>query len=410
MDTTTEEPTIAKLVPDLPRLRVFDEELTKYETNYPPIQSIKMVDKNTYLGVEVEIENVRTWLGVSPYWTMTEDGSLRNSGREFITPPIKAWRLEHALETLYNKEINSDTEFSERCSIHVHMNIRTLTVNQLEALIVTYMVFEKVLYEWVGQNRYQNVFCVPLCETTLGSKLHGLIFSKNPMVHGWQKYTGLNLLPITEKGTIEFRQMYGTKDIQETLMWVNMLLSLKIFALRQTPEYIWEKISSLNTTSQYRMFGEEVFGELIHTLYTDTYNNNVANCISYVKRCCFQNNFQLLLKIHPESPLFKKITSNVKKNTLFSSTSLEDIPEEEEARITPNPSRWEPAFRMPPAINIEEILDRMNARGQQLQETQPARPQPQPSNTSLNGLEGTNTPVRPIRVTPRPRNPAERNF
>lgn len=368
-----------------------------------------MVDKNTYLGVEVEIENVRTWLGVSPYWTMIEDGSLRNSGREFITPPIKAWRLEHALETLYNKEINSDTEFSERCSIHVHMNIRTLTVKQLEALIVTYMVFEKVLYEWVGQNRYQNVFCVPLCETTLGSKLHGLIFSKNPMVHGWQKYTGLNLLPITEKGTIEFRQMYGTKDIQETLMWVNMLLSLKVFALRQTPEYIWEKISSLNTTSQYRMFGEEVFGELIHTLYTDTYNNNVANCISYVKRCCFKNDFQYLLKIHPESPLFKKINSNVKKSTFFTDTFLEDIPEEE-ARTTPNLSRWESTLQVSPAINTDEIINRIYARAQQLQETQPAPPQPRVSDTLLNMLERTDVPARVIRVTPRPRNPAERNF
>ena len=49
---------------------------------------------------------------------MIEDGSLRNNGREFITPPIRAWRVEHALVQLFTNELNSDIEFSERTAMH----------------------------------------------------------------------------------------------------------------------------------------------------------------------------------------------------------------------------------------------------------------------------------------------------
>lgn len=78
------------------------------------------------------------------------------------------------------------------------MNIRTLTVEQLEALIITYLVFEKALFTFVGNNRYSNIFCVPIVETDIGENLLPLITDKHPQV-AWQKYTALNLLPIMQK-------------------------------------------------------------------------------------------------------------------------------------------------------------------------------------------------------------------
>ena len=155
MEDSSEDLTIAKMV-QLPRLKVFDQELASWEETNLYKNKYPIVDKNTYIGIEVETENVKRFNQHSPYWRMIEDGSLRNSGREFITPPIRAWRVEHALVQLFDHELNSDIEFSERTSIHIHMNVRTLTVPQLETLIMAYLVFEKVLFNYVGNDRYSN--------------------------------------------------------------------------------------------------------------------------------------------------------------------------------------------------------------------------------------------------------------
>lgn len=281
--------TISKLI-ILPKLRVYDADLLAFEANYPFKAEHKLVDKNTYLGIEVEVEGVREFRNSSPYWTMTDDGSLRNNGKEFVSLPIKAWRVEHALNVLFS-DLNKTIDFSDRTSVHIHMNIRTLTLAQLETLIITYIVFERALFNFVGEDRYNNIFCIPIIETQFGTYLKNLITNKE-LSFKWQKYTAMNALPIWDKGTLEFRHLAGTGDISRILTWINLLLSLKIFALQKSPEYIWERILSLNTNSQYRIFGEEVFKELFPLLWNDSFNENVAECVSYVKSFCIENEFQ----------------------------------------------------------------------------------------------------------------------
>jgi len=153
---------ISEILSGLPRLRVFDEELRKYEETNPFTPLFPVVDKQTYLGIEVEVENVRHREGRCPYWSATDDGSLRNRGVEFITPPIRAWRVEHALNKLFLNELNPGIDFSERTSIHVHMNVRTLTIKQLEALVLTYIVFESYfLFHW-ERTIQQHLLCTYL--------------------------------------------------------------------------------------------------------------------------------------------------------------------------------------------------------------------------------------------------------
>lgn len=319
MDSDKKLLRIADIIEGLPRLKVFDAELKAHEdatsfTNLYPI-----VDKSTYLGIEIEVENVKVFNKVSPYWGITEDGSLRNHGHEFITPPIRAFRAERALTTLFNQQINQDIDFSDRTSIHVHMNIRTLTVPQLEALLLTYLLFERSFFSFVGHKRFSNIFCVPISETDLGKHLRQLILNKSP-IFSWQKYSALNLLPITEKGTIEFRHLHGTKDIKKIMTWINLILSLKKFALRNDPEYIWHRIQTLNTSSEYRIFGEEVFGPLIEAIFTPSFNSEVEKGIIYIKNQCLPNEFRLEIieNIHEKSALAKY--KPTKRNPYFTYT------------------------------------------------------------------------------------------
>lgn len=338
MADSTEELTISKLV-DLPKLRVYDGEIAAFEERYPFTPTIPIIDKNTYVGIEVEVENARRFDAISPFWTITEDGSLRNSGREFISLPIKAHRVEHALNVLFNNSINADIEFTERTSIHIHMNIRTLTVAQLEALVMTYMVFEKAMFTYAGETRYNNIFCVPLVETNIGKNLSALIEGKHPHI-SWQKYTALNLLPIMDKGTIEFRHLGGTGDINRIVTWINLILSLKKFALQKTPKYIWERIESLNTTSEYKMFGDEVFGDLIHLLWNDSFNTNVGECVSHIKLHCIDNPFrrELMLKYMGKDTSVTKNTWDIPEGIFDDFVDVVD--NEQAARISVDMNRF----------------------------------------------------------------------
>ncbi len=306
----SEELTISKIVKGLPRLRVNDDVLSDYETQNPFSSKHHVADKNTYLGIEVEVENVQKWDNNNPYWGITEDGSLRNRGREFISLPIRAWRVEHALTKL-KQELNPDIDFSERTSIHIHMNVRTLTIKQLEAMVLTYLVFERTLFRYVGHNRDENIFCVPIYTTNLGHNLYELIYEKSVALD-WFKYTALNLIPVMEKGTVEFRHMYGTLDTDKLMPWINLLLCLKLYALRNEPDAIKNRILELNTTSEFRIFGEEVFGTNIQHIWNDKYDRDVEQCISYVKNTCFINEFEdqleeLLEEGSPIDELMKKV-------------------------------------------------------------------------------------------------------
>ena len=313
---TNEKATIVDLVDGLPRLRVFDEEISSYEDKYF-VSTIPIAEKNTYLGIEVETENILFWNpDVAPYWKMTEDGSLRNNGREFISVPIKAFRVENALTTLFTKQLNRDIDFSERTSIHVHMNVRTMTLEQLKTMVLLYLVFERALFRYVHPDRYNNIFCVPLNETAFGEKLLSL-FHTDLLQFSWLKYTALNLCPIFEKGTIEFRHLHGTKDIKEIVNWINLILCLKKAALKNSSEYLWEKVRTLNTSSEYHSFANEIFGDFASNLDMKSIAEDMSSCVTYVKTYCFQNPWkqELISNISKKSPLYG-FSNQARQNSL----------------------------------------------------------------------------------------------
>jgi hypothetical protein len=339
-----EKATIVDLVEGLPRLRVFDEEISTFEDKCFH-SSIPIAEKNTYIGIEVEAENLQVWhQQASPYWRMTEDGSLRNNGREFVSIPIKAFRVENALRTLFDTQINQDIDFSDRTSIHIHMNVRTMTLEQLKTMILLYLVFEKTLFRYVHPDRYNSIFCVPLNETSFGDNLFH-IFHSDILSVNWSKYTALNLCPIFEKGTIEFRQLHGTKNVAEIVNWVNLILCLKKAALKNPSEYLWDKVKTLNTSSQYHEFANEIFGNFITHLDEKTLINDMATCVTYVKSRCFPNTWRVSLthSVSPESPLYQ--FSIYKKKPVYQAIEdeatrfFEDDVEEEDY---PEPSMYIP--------------------------------------------------------------------
>lgn len=242
----------------LPSLKLTElkTRLSNADIKYPA--KLSNLNKAYLFGIEVEVENVNQNIPPLNYWQTTTDNSLRNNGYEFVSLPIRANQVEGAIQEL-TEALSKEIEFSERTSCHVHMNVRDLTISEIYNLILIYIVVEEVLFQWVGHDRSKNIFCIPITETRYYKQLGNFETYIADTIHNWNKYTALNLLPIKEKGTVEFRHMYGTLDPKVLLTWINFLCCMKDAAKNYETKQLLEDIQQLNTNSEYSMFISKIF-------------------------------------------------------------------------------------------------------------------------------------------------------
>lgn len=275
--------------------------------SYTP--KFQLSDNSTYVGIEVEVENTKTTdhilldkeTGVA-LWANIEDGSLRNNGREFVSIPVSGSMIEFSLNKLHeflttNKYCYRH-EFSHRTSVHVHVDMSDMTTENIASLLVTYLFVEPFLYNYAGGDRDVNIFTVPL------NDCHGYIYDisqylnnyKVPdylygLVRRWDKYTGMNLIPLVDKNTIEFRQMSGNIDVNKLLSWLDSLLQLKLFAQNNKYKDIIKTISDINTTSEYNGFVRRIFSKnpILCDLFTENLQERLEKTSAFVKSCLYND-------------------------------------------------------------------------------------------------------------------------
>ena len=225
-------------------------------------------------GFEIELENVRghtnnelQGLIQSGVVRIVEDGSLRNNGKEFVTRPFDLPKESSMLASVQSEILRSFPEVSAslRCGVHVHMNVRELTLNQLGRFLTLYCLVEKIILNHTGE-RGTNHFCVPVMDSENSQMYLKAWKSSSDTVHSLclrgQKYSALNVKPVVELGTVEARMLAGeywnTSKVSDL---AKVLQNLKDMARQdhKAPEFknwIWD----INTTSSYEHFLQHVFG------------------------------------------------------------------------------------------------------------------------------------------------------
>lgn len=209
---------------------------------------------DTLVGVEVELEKIqgKEIDDVSRFWKWDRDGSLREGGVEFVLrQPLLGKDLEDAISSLSNALKKIDYDASFRTSLHVHVDARSMTHQQISNFIIIYCIFERVLFKYSGGREYSE-YCVPnymsedqkkhlaSFSTILGSleKIHR---SANRA----ERYAGLNIASLTRFGSLEVRSHRGTGDGEEIRNWVNILLEMKKFS-DQTKQGIVEIFTNMS--------------------------------------------------------------------------------------------------------------------------------------------------------------------
>lgn len=213
-------------------------------------QNVELLKNERFIGMEFEIEGVhgalhetavaklkaeRAYAEFCKYWRLHTDGSLRNNGRELIshvglTLSAAPRALRALRDTFEYYFMTKELSITSRCSVHVHYNIWDYTFEQLRSLVFVYMMLESALY-YVSGRRSNNIFCVPANKVARFNWFPFFTYfaKKNPKVNwmnlngNFHKYAGLNLLPILEYGTIEFRHHEGTLDTDRILNWLAII-------------------------------------------------------------------------------------------------------------------------------------------------------------------------------------------
>lgn len=199
------------------------------------------------VGIESELEGLDRGIdqyqqdtSLTNFWNVVTDDSLRSHGSfsacEFVfNEPMFGEDVIQALNILEGT-INRTVD-SERTSVHVHLDVRDMSYNQLLRLVINYLLVEPIIFSLAGEGREDNFYCTPLRNSTgylrdIGRALISFNDNRDSFYstignNGGNKYTALNLLPIAQQGSVEFRHMHGTCNAEEITYWINIILSLK---------------------------------------------------------------------------------------------------------------------------------------------------------------------------------------
>lgn len=218
-----------------------------------------IVDGHDYVGIEVELENCLQLPERIKGWTMTDDGSLQNHGKEFVSKPLQLGEVEGALRALQAVIDSNGYAASFRCGVHIHWNVGHWNAAQMWKFYLTYLSYENLIYRYVTDARAQSVFCTPVQSTEFPAKLlsdaRGGVPSLEHFLRRSTKYSGLNLLPIAQHGTMEFRHLGGTDRLEEIREWIQIITNL----VHLSQEISIEQLTAINTTSEYVQWIDRVF-------------------------------------------------------------------------------------------------------------------------------------------------------
>lgn len=204
------------------------------------------------IGIEIEVEG-RNLPNRINGWVRVRDGSLRGEeNAEYITQaPIFKREVKSYLEKVDKayKKNHTIVDNSDRTSVHIHINVNHLHLTKVFNIVLLFLIFEEMLVHHCGNTREGNLFCLRSKDAEhLVALLESLVTSDSNL-HNLRKYSmryaAINLNSLHKFGSLEFRSMRGTRDMEVIEEWVNILTGLVDEALTyDSPVHLIEMFST----------------------------------------------------------------------------------------------------------------------------------------------------------------------
>ena len=171
------------------------------------------------VGLEIEVEGTNLPLHVEGF-TRVHDGSLRGpeTGEYIFASPCNLRETKKRLKNLLTEYENHATiiDTSYRTSTHVHINMQEDDMVTVYNMIILYLIFEDYLVKYCGEDREGNLFCLRMrdAEALLPMLLRAASSrSWSALSNEWLRYAAINVCALSKFGSLEFRSMRGTDDL-----------------------------------------------------------------------------------------------------------------------------------------------------------------------------------------------------
>jgi hypothetical protein len=194
-------------------------------------------------GVEIEVEGKRLPQRIKG-WRVEHDGSLKGEeAYEYVTPkPQSRKGVDEALKALEAAYKLNDSRVDEsvRAGVHIHMNVQDYSVKEVFTFATLFFIVEPVLLKWCGENRDGNLFSLGTSHAEYQLfALQEALENKN-----WRalrtdnlRYAALNFQSLFKYGSLEFRSMRSTPDLNLIGDWVDILEELRDSAKKFSSPY-----------------------------------------------------------------------------------------------------------------------------------------------------------------------------
>lgn len=232
------------------------------------------------VGIEIEVEG-RRLPHMGKYWRNEQDGSLRGPENiEYVLDrPMSLADARKALDYLDDayKANNSDVHDTVRAGVHVHINVQKLSMIELYNFMVLYIILEELLVKFCGPYREGNLFCLRSCDAEyLLDALQVAASSKHftMLVSDQLRYASMNVKALGTYGSLEFRAMRGTRDLDLIYKWAEILVGLREMAKTyENPNRIIEGFSE----GQAHGFLHHTLGDNAHLFLCDGYERMLCD-------------------------------------------------------------------------------------------------------------------------------------
>ena len=196
------------------------------------------------LGFEIELEKHEGGFNNVRGWRTTDDGSLRGTRIEYIFDGGAAGEeAERRIQAMHEYLEREPAQPTFRCSTHLHMDMQSADFNEVEKVVLAYMVFEDSFFDQHDRYRRTSNFCIPFMNNDWFAQFFGRRILGSTNEHSkfancsrWSKYSALNLNVLAQHGTIEFR---GSEALMTKATMT--ALALRMLSLRKIAQQYLDK-------------------------------------------------------------------------------------------------------------------------------------------------------------------------
>jgi hypothetical protein len=227
------------------------------------LELLRVRAKGGEVGIEIELEGQGVGqIEANNMWMTEMDGSLRGESIELVLrSPAPRHLVPVRLKKMQDMVRGCIIKDTGRAGIHIHVNIQELTPREYTQFLVMYLIFEETLVDWCGNDRVGNLFCLRASDANYGLQII------RSTIQSWGfrnldtdniRYASMNLKATANYGSLEFRALRSTTDVDVILKWIYILLKLKDTARKyESPPDIVEELSILGVEG----FFDKVLGE-----------------------------------------------------------------------------------------------------------------------------------------------------